>query len=418
MVMVVLLSSHAYGSASWYTSDETGTYTIGEVHVDVTAENAVQARDEGIEQGHVQAFTALAERILAPSEFERLKVPDFDVIQPMVTGFQINNEQLSDKRYIASMALRFNPNKVTRYFAKKNAPPSQKNATTVTMIDNVTSHRVSGDRDLSNKSKSVLVLPFYQNQLNSMLWEQSNPWRTAWFNVAPQNNNQAVGDGFANIFKTAHGYYGLPKGDDSDRETITNLASISTNRDALVAMGKRYDAPYVIAPVYMAENLGQPPRLFIFGYDATSLTASPHDMNETITLYNRETYKQAIRFVTDRADQLLQTLPTNMGTAMSSAIYPDRDVQENNSTTAENENIVRISFPFTELVDWVTLSTILSNLPMVDRMAIATLKPGMAEIDLALLTNLDDLKQSLRTNEYILQDFGNGVYRITKMGQY
>lgn len=399
--------------ASWAQSDATGLYTVSQVRVDVTSENAVQARDDGIEQGHEQAFMILAERILSPSEFDQLKAPSFDAIQPMVAGFQINNEQLADKRYIAVMALRFNPNKMTRYFAEKNAPIKAKQPTTLTMIDNVTSHRSAGVSDIVHGPRSVLVLPFYQNQLNSLLWEQTNPWRTSWLNVAQQNNNQGGNVLFPNVFKTSVAHYGLAVGDDGDRATINNLASISTNREALIEMGKRYNASYIIAPVYMESNLGQPPRVFIFGYDAASLTASTYDMNETITLFNRETHNQAINFVTNKIDSVIQSLPATFGQQKKRNIAQQAEPEQQSGNT-----VMRASFPFSDLSQWVDLSKIIKGLPMVDAMTIAALKPGMADVDITLLTNIEDLQQALEANGYVIQDRGynqgNATYQITR----
>ena len=135
-------------------------YTVEEVEVDVTAKNAVLAREKALEEAQVKAYTTLAERFLPPEEFAVFKAPDAQTVSLLVQDFEVTNEQLSTTRYKGTYTIRFRP----------TAFKSQIGAATGTAIP-------------ATLPKPVLVLPMKEESGAVALWSDNNPWMRAWRNL-------------------------------------------------------------------------------------------------------------------------------------------------------------------------------------------------------------------------------------------
>lgn len=131
-------------------------YTVEGVEVDVTAENAVKAREKALDEAQVKAYKILAERFLGAEAMAAFTVPDALTVSTLVQDFEVTKEQLSKKRYKGTYTIRFRP----------NAMKSQMAAQGKTYID--------------TPRKPVLVLPFYEIGGQTALWNESNPWLRAW----------------------------------------------------------------------------------------------------------------------------------------------------------------------------------------------------------------------------------------------
>ncbi len=97
------------------------SYTVEGVAVDVTAANAVKAREEALTQAQVKAFEQLAAQTLTPEELAAYTMPDANTIMALVQDFEITNEQLSAKRYKGVFTVRFRPALAAQYL---NAQPA------------------------------------------------------------------------------------------------------------------------------------------------------------------------------------------------------------------------------------------------------------------------------------------------------
>lgn len=131
-------------------------YTVEGVEVDVTAKNAVMAREEALVEAQVKAYQILAERFLSPEELSRVQAPDANAVFDMVQDFEVTNEQLSATRYKGTYTIRFRPT----VFQNKMAAQGKD---------------VSG-----GIPKPVLVLPVYESAGATSLWIETNPWMAAW----------------------------------------------------------------------------------------------------------------------------------------------------------------------------------------------------------------------------------------------
>ncbi len=139
-------------------------YTVEGVEVDVTAENAVKAREKALDEAQVKAYHMLAERFLTPEEMKTFKDPDPVTVSSVVQDFEVIKEQLSKKRYKGTYTIRFRPNAMKMQMASQGRTYS----------------------DVAKKP--VLVLPFYQVGGSTTLWSETNPFMRAWRTLPADKN--------------------------------------------------------------------------------------------------------------------------------------------------------------------------------------------------------------------------------------
>ena len=131
-------------------------FTIEDVKVDVTASNALEAKQRAFEQAQVDAFEIMAGRMLSESEIKAAPQPDLSTISLLIQDFEVTKEQLSAVRYVGTYTFRFKDDAVRRHFSGQGFQYS----------------------DVG--SKPVLILPFYQRGDEAVLWSHNNVWMKAW----------------------------------------------------------------------------------------------------------------------------------------------------------------------------------------------------------------------------------------------
>ncbi|MGH1397971.1 MAG: DUF2066 domain-containing protein [Alphaproteobacteria bacterium] len=131
-------------------------FTIEDVQVDVTAQNAILAREKAFEEAQVKAFETLATRMLPEGELAVFELPAPLAISPMIQDFELLNEKLSAVRYVGAYTFRFNDKAVRNFFAKKE--------TTISTVS----------------SRPLLILPYLQRGTANTIWSPYNDWMLAW----------------------------------------------------------------------------------------------------------------------------------------------------------------------------------------------------------------------------------------------
>jgi hypothetical protein len=129
-------------------------YSVSDVLVDITAQDSSKAREMGFAQAQQLAFDRLAKRVTLPEDLARIGAPQPTPLQldQMVDGVDIQQESRSGVRYIARMAVNFDPNAVR------------------TMLRN------KGLNVLDTRTAPILVVPLFEGGAP----EQLTAWRQAW----------------------------------------------------------------------------------------------------------------------------------------------------------------------------------------------------------------------------------------------
>lgn len=99
------------------------SYTVEGVEVDVTAANAVKAREEALKQAQVKAFEQLALNTLGEEGMATYTMPSADTVMALVQDFEVTNEQLSSRRYKGMFTVRFRPALAQQYLIARPVVP-------------------------------------------------------------------------------------------------------------------------------------------------------------------------------------------------------------------------------------------------------------------------------------------------------
>lgn len=92
------------------------SYTVENVKVDVTAENALKARDQAFEEAQRKAFESLAKRLAQAGEIPEGELPSDEVISGMIQDFEVTREKVSAVRYIGLYTFRFSESAVKKHY--------------------------------------------------------------------------------------------------------------------------------------------------------------------------------------------------------------------------------------------------------------------------------------------------------------
>jgi hypothetical protein len=188
---------------------EDDTFTVSGVHEDVTAANALAARDQAQADGQAKAFAALMDRVAGG------KVPHLSAaeITDLVIGFEVANERTSTVRYAADYTFHFNPGAVRRLL--------ESSSVAITTVPS---------------EKPVVVLPVLISDGRAVLWDDPNPWRDAWGGNATSQNLLPVVVPVGDLPDVAA--IDAPKAIAGDRAALKAISSRYQNDDVLVVQGQ------------------------------------------------------------------------------------------------------------------------------------------------------------------------------------
>ena len=135
---------------------EATIYTIYNIEVDETSRNVATARDRALLKGQRSALERLFRRIILSDDREKLPSFENNEVLEFISGFEINDERRSSVRYIASLVVHFNRDKINEVLSFYKIPFAETLGT------------------------AVSVLPVLDQGGAMMLWEKNNVWREAW----------------------------------------------------------------------------------------------------------------------------------------------------------------------------------------------------------------------------------------------
>lgn len=320
---------------------EDSIFTVTDVKVDVTAADAMKAREQAFTQAQQAAFQKLAEQVLAEDEMASFQMPDVSVISPMIKDFEITEEHLSSVRYVGTYTFRFEGGRVQSFFNKKG----------VTYTD--------------VKSRPVLILPFYQEGSRSILWGD-NPWLQAWTRSAPSRGLVPVV---------------VPIGDVQDVSDIGDNDALSYDQSALQAMLARYNAGGAIIAVASP--------------DSTTANAAGLPSGLTIAVYRSsggEAQKQDIVQVSGDSGNLDGLFDTAVQQVRQTL---QKDWKNLTAVNPAETNNLKARILFTTMPEWIETQKVLRTVPGVQEVKLLSLRPGEAEIELRFSGGEDRLRLAL-----------------------
>lgn len=338
------------------TAADADLFTVRAVAVDATAETAPAARDRAVAEGRRQAFKRLVDRLVPASDAARIPAPTDAELQRMVLGFEVANERSSAVRWIADLTLAFDPNAVRSVLRSAGAPYAE------------------------TRSLPVLVIPLYETGGETILWKEPNPWRSAWYELPPQ-------DGLVPFV--------VPYGDVADIRDLSPEQAVAGDVDALMRIAERYGARDTVVVTARPRAGGAielaVQRLGPSGTDSTMLetVAGAEDLDETKRL------APAVRRTVTLVEEAWK-----------------RD----NLIRPGFETLVTATVPLDSLRRWLTVREALDGLSVVARYQVVQLMRREALVDVWVNGDAEQFRVALAQRDLELVP-GAGDYILKQRGQ-
>ncbi len=350
-------------------------YTIEGIEVDITADNAVKAREKALDEAQLKAYEMLAQRLLSEQDLATFTVPDINTVSALVQDFEVTNEQLSAVRYKGTYTIRFRPNALKTKFQ-------------------------SEARHYSDvQEQPVLVLPYYQAGGQTLLWNETNPWMNAWRRAKP--------DRYA-LVPTI-----VPLGDAADVTQISENNAGTFDFETLEALKARYSVGAVTVLTASQKEATSPLEiaLSMVGEGGTAylrtISVPPVAGETPDALYDRAVVQARAALQSDGKARRATVAPAPSSYQPSvpapSDPYAAYSPTQNAAPVTAAAQTFNARARFSSLQDWMKLKAALERTPGVQVVLVKTLKPREALIDLRFGGDGQSLQRALQSSGIILR---------------
>jgi hypothetical protein len=315
-------------------------FEVRNVVVDVTGESASLARKKALVLAPSLAFRRLLERLTLNEDHKRLPRLDQDGISSLVSSFDVADEKTASKRYLAKLSYKFKQTEVRNLLEKFNLQFAE------------------------TLSKPVLILPVYQAEGTTVLWDDPNPWRDAWA--------QAVK--FEGMVPLVN-----PVGDLADFGSIGPEQAIKGDRNRLQAIADRYKTGAVIV-AYAQLRLDaviSRQRLDVF---VTRFGIDPEPITEKLRYHQNKT--EPISMFLGRA-----------------ALAVGKDIENkwkhDNLLKLNRLNVAAIAIPITGIKHWLLIQSRLNGVALIRNLDLVLLALDEARVNLHYVGEPEQLRVAL-----------------------
>ncbi len=326
----VLLLATAGGTA-W-----ADAFTVSGVRVDVRAASAVQAREQALRQGQVEAFRRMISVLVSEGDRARLADPSAETVETMVSDFTVADERSSATRYIAVLTVHFDPARVNAFLGGRG----------VTVV--------------KGSDENVILLGVYRDAPGAapQLWEETNPWR-------PLLTDAAVSRGLFPVV--------VPLGDLEDVAQASAEKALALDAAGLDALMARYGADAVV----VAETVTKPGQ-------GASLTLKGYPRAIPGALARLESP------IADDTAAALGDLAAHAVLAVARAARP----QTGGTMVGEFDQLA-ILVPVQGIADWVRVERTLRALPGVRGVSLRASRPDVVQAAVQYAGDPEALRQAM-----------------------
>ena len=331
-------------------------FVVAPVTVDVTADSALAARTRALDAGQSLAWRLLLDRMTLEEDAVKVADVGVDDLSRLILGYEILKERTSDVRYLADLSVRFDRQATRKYLVEAGIPFAE------------------------TRSRPVLVVPVLFGVKSAVLWEEPNPWRTAW-------QKTAVDQGLVPVV--------VPYGDLVDIATLSTLQAVRGDRAALTAIADRYGAVSVVVA------------------EATSYVDGTTGMPVVEFAYRRDVGDAPVQSDTERISgtgpEMLPELFAR-GVQQVVANLTDEWKRANLVATGASTRVV-VTVPIPDFPTWLDIRARLTGIAIIKRVDTVGIGRRAVEISLHGVGDLGQITNALRQHGFELQDSGTG-YRL------
>lgn len=336
-ILLALLAAFSLCAAAF--AQGSTTYTVTGVDVDVTAPDAVQARQQGIAEARRKAAQMLVDRVVAPQDRARVTIPSDGSLEGMVRGIEFVRERSAPGRYIATLNVVFQPDPVKAWLGQ------------------------SGVKVADTMSRPALAIPLWKGPAGVEPLNDSNGWREAWRTLDTSGTAVPVT---------------VMRGDQLDQNAVTAEALYVGDVSAIARLNERYRAPTIIVAIVEGSKDGGPLAVSGLRYDAQ--TGARSEIPRT-TIPDSTQLAAAARQIHQKLDEQWRSVAT---------------------VRRDSQDTIDVYVPIRALGDWVQVRQRLGSVPAVKGVVVRQLETDRAELRLEYFGTPDELQRTLASAGLVL----------------
>ena len=293
-------------------------YTVTGVAVDATGASAAEARDIALAEGQAAAAARMLQRLTLEPDWPMLPPMSPQAAQALVTGVGVANERASSTRYLADLTVRFQREAVRSLL------------------------RQSGVRFTDNQAAPALLLPVLDADGMRVLFDEPNPWRSAW-------DARDLANSLVPLV--------LPLGDLNDLTEISAEDAVIADWPAVAPLAARYRTSQVlVAHARWRDGAG---------LDVTLIRLTPSGREATERSYGGATLGEAIAVAAAATQEALVA-----------------SWKANNAIVLGLEQTLPASVEFASLSEWLTIRERLAATSIVQDLSVVAISPRGAQIEM------------------------------------
>ena len=330
MALALLVAVAACAGA--HAQGGTANFTVTDVNVDVSAADAVQARELGIQEARRKAAAMLVERLVPAADRARIPAPDDARLQSMVRAVEFVRERPSAGHYTATLNVVFAPGPVRAWLGE------------------------AGVRVTETVTRPALVIPLWKGPAGVEPLDDRNAWREAWRTLDTAGSAVPVT---------------VIRGDQLDQNAVSAEQAYVGDVSALARLTDRYRAPVIVVAIVEGDKEAGPLTVGGLRYDA--LTGARSEIPKE-TVPGATQLPDAARKIHARLDEQWRGMA---------------------SVRRDSQDSLDVTVPIRALGDWVQVRQRLGGVPAVRNVVVRTLEADRADLRLEFFGTPEDLQRVL-----------------------
>jgi hypothetical protein len=307
------------------------TITIGDIDVDVTAADAIQARQKGIREAQQKGIKLLVERMV-PAE-DRARIPPIDDarLSGLVRGTEFQRERSAGNRYIATLSVVFNADPVRAWLGEAN----------ISLAETV--------------PRPALVIPLWKDRNGLESLDDRNGWRDAWSGLDTSATAVPIS---------------VVRGDQLDQNALSVEEAYVGDVSALARLNERYRVPTIIVAIAEGDKTGP---LTIGGMRYDMQTGAKAEL-PAATVPDAGQLGEAAKKIHAKLDEEWRGLAT---------------------VRRDTRAALDVVVPIRALADWVQVRQRLGAIPSIKTVSVRSLESDRAELHLDYFGTAEQLQRTL-----------------------
>jgi hypothetical protein len=330
--MVVFLAAAAVASAAIAQVVNGNTFSIGGIEVDVTAADAIQARNQAIREAERRAAKLLVDRMVAPEDRARVPQLDDSRLDSLVRGVEFAKERSASGHYVATLNIVFSAQPVKAWLGE------------------------AGIRIIETVARPALVIPLWKDKNGVEPLDDRNAWRDAWAGLDTSASSVPLT---------------VVLGDQLDQNELSVEEAFVGDVSALSRLNGRYRAPTVIVAIVEGDKASGP--LTVGGVRYDSQTGARNEIAK-MTVADAGQLADAARKIHGRLDE---------------------DWRSVAAVRRDEQAALDAQVPIRALGDWVAVKQRLGSVPAVKSVVVRTLEADHADVHIDYFGSPEELQRTL-----------------------